>query len=398
MSREELLRKKNLLIVSQIRISSFKNIPGKSFHEAKTWATIFNKVIFICFFDHDHSGYHEINDNLLVIAIPFSLSKSPIKTLFNLVSNYIRLMALEIKVINKYRIDLIREENLIIVGIPTFLVSKMKKIPFVTWLGGFERNAFNILYEKSVITRIFTQIIKFLEFLICSSTSMAFTVSLDLFRLLKKRNLKNIYLSPNFVDFNIFTEKTEFNNTKSKKVSILYSGRYEKEKGIDNLLNAINLLSRERRNFELHLIGYGTLEDWIRDFIKSKNLENHVFLRGKYPLSKLPEFYKKADIFIIPSYTEGLPAALLEAMCSGCACICTDVGLISSYISNDVNGFIVKPGNSQDLANAIKILIDNPDKLMQFGKRSREVIQTKSGHYVGIHKKIYSYVIQQKRD
>ncbi len=385
------------MIVSQIRVSNLDKIPGKAFQEAKTWSKIFNLVIFICFSELNVSSYKRISPRLIVFSVPFSLSHSIVKTVADLFVNYIRLIRLQLKVIKKYNIHLIREENLILAGIPTFVSSKILKVPYMTWLGGFERNAFEILYESSKLKKVVSLLISLLEYVICRNSAMVFTVSAEMFEILKRHNLSNIYFSPNFVDFSIFVEKTYPKIDKSHKFIILYSGRFEKEKGIDNLLKSVKILREKHSNFELHMIGYGKMEEWIRNFVIKQNLAKNVFLKGKFPLSELPKFYQTADIFVIPSYTEGLPAALLEAMCSGCACVCTDVGVISNYITSYENGIIVRSNNHIELAQAFDYLMSHhPEKITIFGKRARDFIEKVSHSYIQIHSFLYFYVLQQR--
>ncbi|RLI65191.1 MAG: hypothetical protein DRO88_05275 [Promethearchaeia archaeon] len=386
---------KNLMIVSQIRVSNLDKIPGKAFQEAKAWSKIFNRVVFLCFSEENVSMKKQISPNLFVYSVPFSLSNSIVKTIADLLLNYIRLIRLQLKVIKKFKIDLIREENLILAGVPTLINSKISRVPYMTWLGGFERNSFEILYESSKLKKVVSSIISLLEFVICRNSAMVFTVSAEMFEILKRYNLPNVYFSPNFVDFSIFIEKTYPKLEESSKISILYSGRYEKEKGIDNLLKAVEILAMKGLPFELKMIGYGKMEDWIKKFIISHNLTKNVKLLGKFPLSELPKYYQSAEIFVIPSYTEGLPAALLEAMCSGCACVCTNVGVISNYITSFQNGIIVPPNDHAKLANAFEYLITHPSKITEFGKKARLYIENVSQKYMKIHQFLYFSILMR---
>lgn len=237
-----------------------------------------------------------------------------------------------------------------------------------------------------------------MEFVICRNSAIVFTVSAEMIEILKKYNLPNVYFSPNFVDFSIFIEKDYKKREIQDKFIILYSGRFEKEKGIDVLLKAIKYLheNRDRSNFELQMIGYGKMEEWIKQFIRLHNLADYVKLLGKFPLSELPNYYQNADIFVIPSYTEGLPAALLEAMCSGCACVCTNVGVISNYIKSYENGIIIPANEPVELMKAFEYLIDHPQKIPEFGKKAHHFIENVSQDYLNIHQFLYLNVLNRK--
>ena len=81
---------------------------------------------------------------------------------------------------------------------------------------------------------------------------------------------------------------------------------------------------------------------------------------------------KKSDIFILPSWNEGLPNSMIEAMSSRLACIVTDVGSISDYIKHEENGLLIKPKSPGDLAKSIIKLIDNKILLNKISKNSFE--------------------------
>lgn len=81
------------------------------------------------------------------------------------------------------------------------------------------------------------------------------------------------------------------------------------------------------------------------------------------------------DILILPSYNEGLPIAILEAMSYGKAIISSPVGGIPEIVMHGQNGILVKPGNQNELFNAICFFIKNKDEIKTFGNKSKEIIQ-----------------------
>ncbi len=385
------LKQKNFLYVSQQRFSSIDKIPGKFFHEAKFWAKYFKLVIFVGHSDNDEFIYGR-KGNFLIFGVPFKLSNTTLDSVLHIFINYFRLTYLLLRIIKIFKIDLIREGNLILVGLPSLVASKFTKTPFFCWLGGFERKAFELQYKGSKLSKLIQKLIIILESLIFRNSNMNITVSKELYELIKERKGKNRFLSPNFVDFSIFTKKiNHFPN--SDKIKLLYSGRLEPEKGLDNLLKAILILSRRISNFELNIIGYGSMKPLIKKFIRAYNLTDKVHLLGKYQLEHLPKFYHETDIFILSSYTEGLPAALLEAMATGCAIISTDVGMISKYIHHNKNGFLVPSNNPKALAAKIEKLISHPELITLFGDEARKTVD-KKGDYIKINSKIYSSIMK----
>ncbi|MCX7595896.1 MAG: glycosyltransferase, partial [Fischerella sp.] len=81
-----------------------------------------------------------------------------------------------------------------------------------------------------------------------------------------------------------------------------------------------------------------------------------------------------ANVFVLPSYNEALPLALLEAMAWGLPVITTDVGGISEFVTPDKNGLLVTPGNIQQISAAIQSLIENESLRLCLGNAARESI------------------------
>lgn len=88
-------------------------------------------------------------------------------------------------------------------------------------------------------------------------------------------------------------------------------------------------------------------------------------------------FFNSIDIFLLPSYLEGMPTSILESMAYGKPVISTDIDGIPEQIENGVNGFLVKPGDIEGYANRIVDLVNNPGLMAQFVSNSLEIIQTR---------------------
>ena len=229
------LKQKNLLIINQTRIKTVDTIPGKGFHESLQWAKYFHKVIFLCFSDvKNQILIKSFNPHYTLIAIPFELDVSVLSSIRNLKKNFFNLIQILRFLIRKYHINVVRSENLIIAGIPTATVSKILRVPFLIWLGGFERKALDSKYKKTVLTKLLKIFIIFLEFTILNMAAAVETVSDELYALSKSRFVKNVIQTPNYVDFSIFPKKIypEISYYETEPINILYSGRFEKEKGI----------------------------------------------------------------------------------------------------------------------------------------------------------------------
>jgi len=381
----DILRESTILYINQVRQESFEKLIGKGFSEAFSWRKNFHKIIFICYSSSGKPLYKKLHGNCFLIGIPFNLSLSTLKSFLNIGRNYLFLFIYLLRISKQLKIDIIRVENLLLSGPSVYFLSKLKKIPYVIWLGGFERKSLFFKYQTSFFTWLLSKLIILFEKIILKNANFVFPVTDELMDLAKNRNVKNSFLSPNYVDLSKFREIH------------MYVGRFEEEKGIKVLFNAIKILSKEVNNFKFSFIGDGSLKGWMEEFITKNNLKNVNFL-GVFSHEEMPKLYNQADIFVLPSFTEGSPASLIEAMSCGTASIATSVGLCKSFIKNGENGILIPPGDPYKISEAIKKLILNEDLLKKFQINSRETILKYTKNYAKIHRYVYEKILNQLKD
>lgn len=150
-------------------------------------------------------------------------------------------------------------------------------------------------------------------------------------------------------------------------VTVTYVGRLESVKGVDDFLAAAAPLTEEYPNVNLQVAG----------FYKEGNPLVAAYDRKVHFLGlrdDIPALLSATDIFVLPSYSEGLSNALMEAMASGCAPVASDVGGNSFLIQNGISGFLFPAGDREALRSHIKRLLDDPSKRKAMGKAARERI------------------------
>ena len=153
-------------------------------------------------------------------------------------------------------------------------------------------------------------------------------------------------------------------------VLAMFHGRLDVEKGLDTLIEAVELL--KGKNFKLALIGRGSdkYTAHLRLAITSKQLQDHVLLLGfRHPV--LP-YVAAADFGILPSIVrEGCPLSPQEYMSQGLPVIATNNGGQREYIVSGHNGLLVTPANPQELAQAILKLIEQPELRQRLGRQAK---------------------------
>jgi glycosyltransferase involved in cell wall biosynthesis len=167
----------------------------------------------------------------------------------------------------------------------------------------------------------------------------------------------------------------EVNNRKiHDPVNVLLLGRLEYRKGIHIILKAIKILAD--KNISFVLAGDGDIEG-TRKFVKENCFETKVSVPGWISGDQKLALLKEADIYILPSYQEGLPISILEAMSAGLPIISTPVGGIPDAVTDGENGYLIEPGDSEALASKILFLSENQSVWEQLSLQSKETAKHK---------------------
>ena len=147
-----------------------------------------------------------------------------------------------------------------------------------------------------------------------------------------------------------------------------YVGRMEPEKGILTFLDVLKLLAGSDCDFRASIIGYGSEMDHTLEFIRRMGLENKVTVIPGVPQKELGSYYRDMDLLIFPSLNqaESLGLTGIESMACGTPVVGSNVGGIATYLIDGVNGFLVEPGNPQQIVEAVKrySLMNDQQKLL----------------------------------
>ena len=109
--------------------------------------------------------------------------------------------------------------------------------------------------------------------------------------------------------------------------------------------------------------------------IDEAEIGDRVSLLGLRPHEETRRWVRAADVFVLPSYSEGLPVSVMEAMAAGCAIVCTDVGGIPQLIEDGKQGLLVAPGSDEELAHALARVIGSPEIREGIAAAGRERIR-----------------------
>jgi glycosyltransferase involved in cell wall biosynthesis len=155
-------------------------------------------------------------------------------------------------------------------------------------------------------------------------------------------------------------------------VRLLFLGWLDREKGIFELIEACRRLSNHA-NFTLDIAGEGDASAEIRTLVERHQLSHIVRFHGWIRGEALRATLRDADALVLPSWAEGLPNAMIEAMAAGLAVVVTRVGAIPELITDHRSGLLVEPRNVESLAAALGEIIDNPDLRASLGAQAYRI-------------------------
>lgn len=143
-------------------------------------------------------------------------------------------------------------------------------------------------------------------------------------------------------------------------IKIIFVGWLEEKKGIYELLEALSVL-KSNYSFELTLVGDSKESPQIKNIVKLYKMEHQVHFKGWQTPENISYLLMQSHIFVLPSYSEGLPNSMIEAMSVKLVVVVADVGNIPDYITNEVNGFLVTPKDTRTLINSLEKIFNNRD-------------------------------------
>lgn len=164
-------------------------------------------------------------------------------------------------------------------------------------------------------------------------------------------------------------------HTEDGKLHLMYMGEISKRKGGFDLLKAIVDNKKYFADKLILRMGGNEVDGDIKAYVRENGLESFVTYEGWIAGQKKIDCLNWEDVYILPSYNEGLPIAILEAMAYSHPIISTPVGGIPEIIKSGENGILVKPGDTKCIADAIKFYIENRDAIRKQGNNAYKVVQ-----------------------
>jgi len=154
---------------------------------------------------------------------------------------------------------------------------------------------------------------------------------------------------------------------------ILCAARLEERKGIADLIRAAGILRGQVANLKVWVAGKGQHEDRFAALIRDEGLEDTVRLLGFR--QDMGDLLASADVFCLPSYIEGLPLSVLEAMQAGTPCVATDVGGTTFVVRDGDTGLLAPPRDPAGLAAALRRMLTDQDLARALSAHARDMVR-----------------------
>ena len=214
-----------------------------------------------------------------------------------------------------------------------------------------------------------TEKVEAADFIVCISD---FARS-QLMRLSKYEHWGKLLVSRLGIDPSVFTARPPPAG-RADIFEVLCVGRLTPSKGQHILLDAVAALVKQGRQVRLRLVGAGVDESSLK--LRAAALGGHVMFEGAVNQDSIRRLYAAADCFCLPSFAEGIPVVLMEAMAMQIPCVTTHITGIPELIRNGIDGLLVAPSDVTGLAAALARLMDDPELSLRLGTAARERVFT----------------------
>jgi len=160
---------------------------------------------------------------------------------------------------------------------------------------------------------------------------------------------------------------------------VLYVGRLSHEKGVHDLLEAFHTVGERFSDVDLHLVGDGPLRQQLGQLTAQLDMEGRVIFHGWVDQPDLPAYYSAADITVLPSFTEGMPRTMIEALACGSPFVGTKITGIVDHVRDGETGYVVEPGDPVALAEKLAYVLTHEEEAQRVGRQGLDYVRQTLG-------------------
>jgi len=191
-------------------------------------------------------------------------------------------------------------------------------------------------------------------------------------------------------------EKRNYRRLHERSPLLLFVGRIVEEKGVFVLLDAFREIRQSLVGSRLWIVGDGSDLERCKTYSEKMDLRNAVFWGRQ---TDVTHFYLDTDMFVFPSFREGLPNVILEAMSYQMPIVTTNVGIIPQVIRNKKEGLLINPRDRKGLVQAVEELVESPTLAESLAQEARKKVEQDLSikRNCEEHIKLYSEVLDKRQ-
>lgn len=264
-----------------------------------------------------------------------------------------------IRKLQKIKPDLIHAQSFAS-GMPALLSNKLLRIPYVIYGRGSD------VYLPSWFTKLTAKTI-------LKNASAVIALTEHMKGAMQTIYSRDVVVVPNGINLGGDTGRQSERRNPGKR--ILFVGRLHPVKGIRYLLGAMSMVHQNMPEAKLILVGDGEERELLENLTDSLEIRECVEFAGRVPHERIQDYMDQAEVFVLPSLSEGFPVTILEAMACGLPVVATCVGGIPDIIEDGTNGYLVDAMNQEQIAEALLTLLRNEQLRNNISDSNRETAE-----------------------
>ena len=310
---------------------------------------------------HDRIHFQKLNNSAHIYAFPYQLGSSIIKQI-------VRYCILQLKIISKLFSSRKYSRSVI------FFMEFPPLLPMIA-VKVFNNKVYwllpsNISLLSKDIPAKLTVVLSKICHNLCNGIIL-YSPSLVSYWNLEPYRHKICIAHEHYLDLNTFSVTTPLSN---RAPLIGYIGRLSREKGVQHFAQALPAILSDQQDLRVLIGGAGQLKEMIEASLQKEGITNRVELPGWISHGDLPRYLNQLRLLVLPSYTEGLPNIMLEAMACGTPVLATPVGAIPDVIIDGKTGFIMENNSPECIAENVIRALNSPD-LEQIAEAGRRFVK-----------------------
>ena len=371
----------NILRITSVFVPPWKGLGPGPYELSKAQHDTNNVIVLTKYFDDSEKFDSEQDFKIIRIKTKYDL-------IFSLIAFF-----KSFKLIKKYKIDVIHNHGYSAIFNIIFSKLFFNNIKIISSVHILRKAQYNSLlkmnnYTNSKKKKNHFSLNKnhknyktlFLEYLYIKNSHALVTVSKEIKNNINKfyARTKNIDVIYNGVNDSFFSSiklnKSIISEVPENKKILLFVGGLSSRKGEFDLIIVFKKILASRDDVFLIIIGDGECRDILNNYIIENSIKNSVLLIKNLSHNDLLTYLNAADVFILPSYSEGMPKVLLEAMLSNLVVLVSDILPHSDIITHDDNGYLFRTGDILDLGEKLNYILSNLHTLDLISQNAKKTI------------------------